>query len=490
MITELLMGAPLAAPLLAAAGALVGLDRRYSAWANVAAAVCTLAAGAGLAATVGGGHSFALGHQLRADALSALMLLVIGAVGTLATWASVGYLATELADATSTPSADRQYRTLVPLFLAAMALAVLADNLGVIWAGVEATTIATAFLVGHRRTRQSLEATWKYVVICSFGITLAFLGTVVLYFASIHAGASPGDALNLDTLDAHAAHFNPAVTRLAVGLLFIGFGTKAGLVPFHTWLADAHSQAPAPVSALMSGVLLSVAFSILLRLRVISDAALGSGFLRVAFLVAGLATLLVAVSLLVGQTDFKRLLAYSSLEQMGLISVAAAAGTRLALAGLLLLIAAHGIAKAVLFISAGQLQHAHHSTLIADVTGVIARSRLLGAALAIGLLGLVGFPPFALFAGELAIARGMAGAQLAGPLAAAAALLLVGFVAIGRHGTAMLLGPATPGAPSLAVSRSVAAPLVVGVVAFVVLGVVGGPFEHLLNTAATGLRST
>lgn len=484
------MVAPIAAPVAAAAGALVGLGRRCSGWANVAAAVCILAAGAGLAARVGSGHVFAFGHLLRADPLSAVMLLVIGAVGTLATWASVGYLETELADASTTASAARQYRTLVPLFLAAMALAVLADNLGVIWAAVEATTIATAFLVGHRRTRQSLEATWKYVVICSFGITLAFLGTVVLYFASIHAGASPADALNLDTLSAHAAHFNPAVTRLAIGLLFVGFGTKAGLVPFHTWLADAHSQAPAPVSALMSGVLLSVAFSILLRVRVISDAALGSGFLRVAFLVAGLATLLVAVSLLVGQRDFKRLLAYSSLEQMGLISVAAAAGTRLALAGLLLLIAGHGIAKAILFISAGQLQHAHNSSLIADVSGVIARSRLLGAALAIGLLGLVGFPPFALFAGELAIARGMAGAQLAVPLGVAAALLLVGFVAIGRHGTGMLLGPAAPGAPSLAVTRSVAAPLVVGVVAFVVLGVVGGPFEHLLNTAATALGAT
>ena len=356
-----------------------------------------------------------------------------------------------------------------------------------IWTAIEATTIATAFLVGHRHTRQSLEATWKYVVICSFGITLAFLGTIVLYFASIHAGASTSDALNLDTLRTVAPHLNPAVTRLAIGLLLIGFGTKAGLVPFHTWLADAHSQAPAPVSALMSGVLLAVAFSILLRVQVISDAALGATYMRVGLLASGLATLTVAVSLLIGQSDFKRMFAYSSLEQMGLLAIAAAADTHLALAGILLVVAAHGIAKTILFISAGQLQHAHGSTLIADVTAVTARSRLLGASLGAGVIGLLGLPPFALFAGELAMARGLAQAELSIPLLAAAALMLVGFVAISRHTIGMLLGPTTPGAPNLEVAVTVAVPLVIGLVAFVVLGVVSGPFMHLITSAATSL---
>src|SRR5207249_2269725 len=133
-------------------------------------------------------------------------------------------------------------------FVAAMSLAVLGDNLGMVWVAVEATTVATAFLVGHRRTRRSLEATWKYVVICSVGIGLALLGTVLLYFASMHAGATT-DALNIDVLSERASRLDPGVTRLAAALLLLGYGTKVGLAPFHTWLADAHSEAPAPVSA-------------------------------------------------------------------------------------------------------------------------------------------------------------------------------------------------------------------------------------------------
>ncbi len=484
MTTTLVTLAPIAFPLIAAAAALLGGWRRATAIMDVVASVAILASGVGLLGQVGTRPVISAAHLLRVDTLSCVMLIVIGAVATLATWASIDYIDTELAEGTTTSAGARQYATLVPLFLAAMSLAVLADNLGVIWTAIEATTIATAFLVGHRRTRQSLEATWKYVIVCSFGITVAFLGTVIIYLASIHAGASGSSALDLDTLAAHAGRFDPALARLAIGLLFIGFGAKAGLVPFHTWIADAHSQAPAPVSALMSGVLLAVAFSILLRLRVISDLALGDGYSRVMFLVIGFATLVVAVSLLVGQHDFKRLLAYSSLEQMGLLAVASASGDRLATAGVLLLIAAHGMAKAVLFLTAGHLQHAHHSTLIADVTGLLARSRMLGTSLAVGLVALVGLPPFGLFAAELAMARGMASARLAIPLSAAALLLAVGFIAITRHGTGMLLGAPAPGAPRMLLSRSAAGPLLVGMAALSVLGIVGGPVAHLLTTAA------
>jgi hydrogenase-4 component F len=313
-----------------------------AAWFTVATSLATLTGGLVLAANVGAGHVYASGHLLRADALAAVMTIVIGTVGTLATWGSIAYLAAELRHDHTTPARARTYGILVPIFLAAMALAVLAGNLGLAWVAVEATTIATAFLVGHRRTRASLEATWKYVIICSVGIALAFLGTVVLYFASVHAtgaataGAGRRGGLDVDTLTANASHLDPGVTRLAVVLLLLGYGTKAGLAPFHTWLADAHSQAPAPVSALMSGVLLAVAFTTLLRVKVISDLALGTGFLRTGLLIMGLGTLVVAALLLVAQRDYKRMLAYSSLEHMGLLAVAAAAGTDLAIAALLL----------------------------------------------------------------------------------------------------------------------------------------------------------
>src|SRR5665811_970352 len=161
------------------------------------------------------------------------------------------------------------------------------------WVAIEATTVATAFLVGHRRTRASLEATGKYVVICSVGIALAFMGTDLLYYSSLPPVSSCSISLVFYFLLTHAAQLHPAVTRLAAGLLLLGYGAKAGLVPFHTWLADAHSQSPAPVSALMSGVLLSVAFSALLRVKSVVDLAVGTGFLRIGLIIVGLLTLLI-----------------------------------------------------------------------------------------------------------------------------------------------------------------------------------------------------
>ena len=483
----LMLLVPILAPLAAAALA-AGLGwRRLSASVTVLAAMSVLVSGAVIGLQAGSGTRFGAGHLLRADALSITMLIVIGTVGTLATWASVGYINAELIHGHTDRRGANLYGVLVPVFLAAMALAVLANNIGVMWVAIEATTVATAFLVGHRRTRAALEATWKYVVICSVGIALAFLGTVLLYFASLHAGASSGNALDIDVLLTHAGQLDPAVTRLAAGLLLLGYGAKAGLVPFHTWLADAHSQSPAPVSALMSGVLLSVAFSSLLRVKSVVDVALGTGFLRTGLLVAGLLTVLVAASLLMVQTDFKRMLAYSSMENMGLVAIAAAAGTQLAIAALLLHVLAHGIGKALVFLAAGQLQAAHDSTAIDDVTGVLARSPLVGTGFAVGLAVLLGLPPFAMFASELGVSRALAGAHLGWALAAALLLIVIAFAALVRAGGRMLLGPAAPGAPAIAVPGSVAVALLTGIVLSIALGLTAGPLTQLFHTAAIQL---
>jgi formate hydrogenlyase subunit 3/multisubunit Na+/H+ antiporter MnhD subunit len=273
-MTALLLAAILA-PATASIATLIGGWRRCTATLTVASAMTVLGCGAALGFGVGSGQHFALGGLLRADALTVTMLIVIGVVGTLATWASIGYVDTELAHGHTDASGARLYGALTPAFLAAMVLAVCANNIGVVWVAIEATTLVTAFLVGHRRTRTALEATWKYVIVCSVGIAMAILGTVLLYFAARHAGAPAANALNLDVLVAHAGGLDPGVTRLAGGLLLIGYGAKAGLFPFHTWLADAHSQAPAPVSALMSGVLLAVAFSVLIRIKPIIDTSVG-----------------------------------------------------------------------------------------------------------------------------------------------------------------------------------------------------------------------
>ena len=483
-MTALLL-APILAPIAAALVNLIAGWHRWTAALTAASAVSALACGAVLATRVGSGPAYlALGGLLRADALSATMLIVIGVVAALAIWAGIGYIETELEHGHTDSNGARLYGVLTPAFVSAMALAVCANNIGVIWVAIEATTVVTAFLVGHRRTKTALEATWKYVVICSVGIAVAFLGTVLLYFAAQHAGAPDAHALNLDVLAGYAANLDPGVTRLAAGLLLIGYGAKAGLFPFHTWLADAHSQAPAPVSALMSGVLLSVAFSVLLRIKPIADAAIGPAFLQTGLIVVGLATLLVAALMLTVTRDVKRMLAYSSMENMGLIAIAAAAGTSLAVAALLLHVIAHGIGKTVLFLAGGQLQAAHGSTAIADITGVMRRSRLVGGAFAVGLIVLLGLPPFAMFASELAIARSLADARLAWALAVAMLLVGVAFAALLRNSGQMLMGPAPAGAPPIVAPSTIATALLVGVTASVALGITAGPLTDVLTAAA------
>ncbi len=472
--------APVAASVLAIAGGW----RRWTATLTVLSALTVLGSGTVLGLRIAAHQVLVLGGLLRADALSVTMLIVIGVVATLATWAGIGYVDAELARGHTDRRGARLYGALTPAFLAAMVLAVSANNIGVIWVAVEATTVITAFLVGHRRTRPALEATWKYVVICSVGIAVAFLGTVLLYFAARQAGADSTHALNLDVLLAHSANLDPAVTRMAGALLLIGYGAKAGLVPFHTWLADAHSQAPAPVSALMSGVLLSVAFSVIIRIKPIIDAAVSPGFLRAGLLTLGLATVLVAALLLTVTTDLKRMLAYSSMENMGLIAIAAAAGTRLAIAALLLHVLAHGVGKTILFLAGGQLQAAHQSTVIEEITGVIGRSRLIGVSFVVGSLVLLGLPPFAMFASELSIARSLADARLAWVLAVALLLIVVAFAALARNTGRILLGTPRMDAPAIAVPATVATALVIGIFASTALGVTAGPLTGLFTTAA------
>ena len=484
---------PIAAPLLAAAIHAVAGWRRAIAHLGTLAAISVLCAAIALAIRVTRQAPIdALGGWIHADALTAFLLLVIGAVATLACAASPGYLAAETAHG---GGSRRRYGVLVQCFLAAMCLGTLAGNLGLAWIAIEATTIVTAFLVGFGHTRAAVEAAWKYTVVCSVGIALALLGIVVLYDAARHAGLSEATALNPRVLAVHARALDPAVTRMASAFMIIGFGAKAGLAPLHAWLPDAHSQAPAPVSALMSGVLLAVAFTQILRVKQVADAALGPAFVRTLLLIVGLTTLVLAASLLLAQRDYKRMLAYSSMEHMGLIAVAAAIGTRLALAALLLHIAGHGLAKTVAFTASGHLVHAERTTRIDQVKALTIRRPVLAGIFAAAILALLGLPPFSLFASELAIARAGFAAHLGLPVAAAFLLALLAFAALARHTAAMLLGDdepaysAQPAAATLgALSLPARIPLITGLVTVAALGITAWPINTLLTLAAAGGR--
>ncbi|MFJ8962712.1 proton-conducting transporter membrane subunit [Lentzea sp. NPDC102401] len=471
---------PVVLPVLGALVHLVFGWRRATAWVSALGSGLLLAAAVVLAVHVTrAGPQTAVAGLLRADALSAFMLLVIATVAVLATAATPAYLRAEITAGRATARTGARHSLLVQLFLAAMALAVLAANLGVVWVAIEATTIVTAFLVGQRRTRAAIEAAWKYVVICSTGIALALMGAVVLNFASANAPGAAG--LDLAALAAGAHGLDAGVTRIAVVLLILGFGTKAGLAPLHAWLPDAHSQAPAPVSALMSGVLLSVAFYAILRVKVIADGALGAGFARTLLIVMALASLILAASLLIGIRDYKRMLAYSSIEHLGLVAFGAAIGSPLALAAALLHVLGHGLAKAVLFLGAGQVLQLTGTTRVDGVRGLMARHPVLAGTVGLGVLALVGLPPFSLFASELGIARAGFAAGLAWPTIVALALVLVIAAALVTHASRMLLGTAPAGAPPAASPTPVA--LLAGLLACAALGIAAGPLPVLLDSA-------
>lgn len=485
--------APAPKPTEAAAG------RRWTDWCGLLGPLTILACATVLAATrdADGAGRTALGGLLRADALAVWMLLVIGAVALIACATAPAYLAGERsardrhAGQGPEPRAAIRFHSLVQAFLAAMCLAVLTANLGVLWVAIEATTVATAFLVGHRRTRTSVEAAWKYVVLCSAGIALAFLGTVIIYYAARQAGIPESHALDLPTLLNHAGRLDPEVTRLGIALVVLGFGAKAGLVPLHAWLPDAHSQAPAPVSALMSGVLLPVAFTAILRYQSVADAALGSGYTRTLLTGIALLSLALAAALLLAQSDYKRMLAYSTMEHMSLIALGAAIGTPLARTALLLHIAGHGLAKSVAFCASGHILDLTGTSRIGRVRGLLTRAPALGGAFGLAVIALLGFPPFTLFASELGIVRAGFAAGKGWVMALALLLVLIAFAALALRTARMLLGTPKPGprGPAAAEGPRTAAlwPLALGLTACAVLGMSTGPLTDLLQDAAQAI---
>jgi hydrogenase-4 component F len=447
---------------------------------GVLAATAVLISGLGLVASVLGGDTPTAGGLFRVDALAAFMLTVVGVVGLTATWGGL--------PARGSAGTSWRYTTLVTLFLGAMSLAVLADNLGVLWIAIEATTIATAFLVGHHGTRRSLEAAWKYVVLGSVGVAIAFLGLVLLYAATVAAGRP---TLSWIVLSQGRVDLDPSLLKVAGALAVLGFATKAGLAPMHSWLPDAHSQAPAPVSGLMSGVLLSVAFYAILRVQAVVDPVLGPGLMRGLLLTAGLLSLAVAAGLVIAQRDLKRMLAYSSIEHMGLLAVAAAVGGTLAIAAALLHVLGHGLAKSSLFVVSGRILASEGTTEIAGIRGLLARRPALAVPYLTGMAALLGLPPFSLFFSEVAIV--VAGFQdgLGWAMALTVALLLVLFAGLARHTAAMTLG-GTPTAP-LGASRAEPAshgpqlPLALALGVTAVIGFAAGPLATLLTEAAAVL---
>lgn len=468
--------------------------QRATAWLGPTSAVAVVVAGGALASRVlADGPVTALDGQLRVDAVSVVMIILIGVVGAITSTSSIAHLDTELATAATTPGRARLYGILFQVTIAAMLGVVIADNLGIAWVAIEITTIATVLLVGHRRDRFSVEASWKYLVLASVGVATALLGTALVYFVGRQSGIDASHALNWTTLVDHAPQLDPRALRLAVGMVAVGYATKAGLAPVHWWLPDAYSQAPAPVAALMAGVLSAIPMYLLLRFKVIADITLGAGYMQTLLVVGALASLTVTASLSITQRDYKRLVAYSSIEHIGLIALAAAIGSPLAMAAALLHMVGNGLAKSVAFSATGEMLFITGTTRIGDVRGLLNRRPFVGGVFGLSIAALLGFPPFSILASEIAIMSAGVSGGLTWAIAIAAALLLVIFTTFSIHTLNMLTGdgdsqgddneePIVFSAHQTSATAKV--PLVAGLLAAAAVGITIWPIERLLHTAA------
>ena len=405
------------------------------------------------------------GAFLRADALSTILALCIAFVGALVAWFGPGAGREDGYQ----PAQIRRFTALSNVFTFTMLGAVVVNNVGVMWVAIEATTIVSALLIPLVMSKASVEASWKYIVICSVGIALAFVGTVLAYFDFVNLAGPLGGALNWTVLLAAAPRLHADVIRLAFVFLLIGYGTKAGLSPMHTWLPDAHAEAPAPLSAMMSGTLLAVALYAIARWKMVVDAAGQEAFANGLLLTIGLLTVAIATFSLVLQRSFKRMLAYSSIEHTGLTCLGLALGPLGIFAALLHLVN-HSVAKSTAFVLAGRVQHRYHTTEFTRVTGLLATMPQTAAAFAAGLVALLGLPPFGLFVSELALFR--AGFATGHPWATGVVLTLVviAFVSILGHLAGMLYGPPSEGVSHGEPDRWMLLPVLIPVAILLVLG--------------------
>ncbi|MDU4962268.1 MAG: hydrogenase 4 subunit F [Sporomusaceae bacterium] len=374
------------------------------------------------------------------DELTIVPLLAVALLGFSTLLFSKSYMGRELAGGHISGRALARYYALLQVFIFTMIGALVVENLGMLWVMIEATTLASALLVAFNFNRSSLEATWKYVMVCTVGICLALLGTILLYYAQVSAGEGKG-ALSWLALTSAAARLDPDMTKLAFVFILIGYGTKAGLAPMHTWLPDAHSQAPSPVSGLLSGALLPCAFYAIMRNMAVVQYSLGPGFAETLLLSFGLLSIALSAPFILLQHDLKRLLAYSSVENMGLIAVGIGISTPLAISGALLHMLYHALTKSALFYLAGLIYQDYHTKHLLRIRGLLRSSPLLGGLFFAGLLAITGMPPFAIFTSKFLIIQAVVndGRTLLGGLY----LLLLGVVFAGLiyYGMGVCFGP-------------------------------------------------
>lgn len=347
-----------------------------------------------------GGEIWALDPWFHVDALGALFVLIIGLIGFCIAVYSVGLVRQLTDDGKYGPSQVKQYYAFYSLFLFTMLLAATTNNIIIMWAAIEATTLASALLVALKNTHHALEATWKYIMVCTAGVAFGLFGTLLIYANAADVITDPHMAAFISGIMPEADKLDPAIVRLAFAFIVIGFGTKAEVFPMHTWMPDTLSQAPGSISALLSGVVLKCSMLIIIRFDMLASRAIGGDFPHLLLLIVGVCSIVFSSFALFAQKDIKRKLAYSSCENAGVIMLCLGIGGPLGIAAALLHSMFHGLAKSLCFCLTENVEHAFGTRDLTQIKGIVERAPITAALMVVGFLALAGFPPFAMFISE------------------------------------------------------------------------------------------
>jgi hydrogenase-4 component F len=447
-------------------------------------AYALLCAALGLGVFVGGPMAVA-NHWFRLDALSALHLLVLAFVFWTSTLFAGRYFA---ASELPLPKA-RIFAVFWLASLVSMTLVLVSNHLGLMWVGVETTTLMTTFLIALHRSRESLEATWKYLMICSVGIAIAFLGMLIVGASASQVVGKDGDVMLWTTLRELAPRLDPRSIKLGFIFLLVGYGTKVGLAPMHTWLPDAHSQAPAPVSSVFSAGMLSTVLYCLMRYIPVVDVATGhAGWDSRLLCLFGVLSMIIAAAFILFQRDLKRMLAYCSVEHMGIVAIGLGLGSLGAFAAMFHTVN-HALAKSAGFFAAGRLGQLAGTNQMWRLRGITRMSPVWGTGLAVALLALIGVVPSAVFMSELLIVKAAVDAHATVTLVAF--LLAAGTVFLGMFGHTMTMVRGTPDVGSAPPKGTITDGVVVflPLLLLAVLGVwMPSPLRDALTQAAAIVR--
>ena len=429
----------------------------------------------------------ALNDWLHVDALAAVFLSIIGVVGFLVGLYSLGYIRNDVQTGELKESQLSLYYGLFELFLFTMLLVVTANNIIMMWVAVEATTLGSAFLVGIYGHRSSLEAAWKYVMICTVGVAFGLYGTILVYSDAVNFLNQPGAAILWTEIVKNAQALDPTLLKMAFVFVLIGFGTKAGIFPMHAWLPDAHSEAPSPVSALLSGVLLNCALFVVIRFSVILDYGVGPELPRTIFLIFGMLSVVSASLFMFPQRDIKRLLAYSSVENIGLILLGFGIGGPVGILAALLQAINHGVVKALMFCTTGNILMKYHTRDLGKIKGMLQAIPMTGVMLMLGVLALVGTPPLNIFLSKFGIiGAGFAGGHIWLMIILLLALAII-FAAFLRMLSSSVFGEVPEGVSRGETKVWGFAPLAVLGLFILVLGIYLPPQLQSLLNQATGI---